>query len=196
MPVAKAKRGNQTVDGLADGVSPLTETPEISRGLNSQFLAASLKYLELAKLTQDSCERLLVCDTLKSLAENQIGQSEALPTKLAIKVVGLFVPQTTQIVDPDRRINDHHWSLLDKSTETRLAKISVPTDLASKPANGGLRPSLNQQAQSFLDRSALCPRSAAPHCLPHQAVVDIDVGTHPFHLPMCKDIIFLCITHS
>jgi hypothetical protein len=157
MPVVKAKRSNQTVDGLADGASPLTETLEISRGLDSQFLTASLKYLELAKFTQDSCERLLVSDTLKSLAENQISQSEALPTKLAIKVVGLFVPQTTQIVDPDRGINDHHWSLLHKSPETRLVKVSVPTDLASKPANGGLRPSLNQQAQSFLDRGPFCP---------------------------------------
>ena len=155
--MAKAKRGNQTVDGLADRVSPLTETPEISRGLNSQFLTASLKYLELAKFTQDSRERLLVSDTLKSLAENQISQSEALPTKLAIKVVGLFVPQAAQIVDPHRGINDHHRSLLHKSAETRLVKVSVPTDLASKPPNGGLRPSLNQQAQSFLDRSPFCP---------------------------------------
>jgi hypothetical protein len=74
-------------------------------------------------------------------------------------------------------------------------KISVPTDLAAKPPNAGLRPSLNQKAQSFLDCSPFCPRSAAPHCLPHQAVIDIYIGTHPFHLPMCKDIIFLCIDH-
>jgi len=49
MPVAKAKRGNQTIDGLADGVSPLTETSEIPRGFNSQVLTGSLNYLELAK---------------------------------------------------------------------------------------------------------------------------------------------------
>jgi hypothetical protein len=94
---------------------------------------------------------------LKSLAENQISQSEALPTKLAIKVVGLFVPQTAQIVDPHRRINDHHRFLLHESPETRVVKVSVPTDLASKPANGGLRPSLNQQAQSFLYRGSFGP---------------------------------------
>jgi hypothetical protein len=157
MTVKDAKSGNQTADGLADGAPPLTQTPEFSRGLDCQFLATGLEYLELAKFVQDSCERLIASDTLKSLAENQIGQSEALPTKLAIKVVGLFVPQTTQIVDPDRRINDDHRFLLCKSPVTRFAKVAVPTDLASKPPNGGLRPSLNQQAQSFLDCGPFCP---------------------------------------
>jgi len=146
MSVAKAIRGNQTVDGLADGVPPLAETPEISCRLDSQFRTASLKDLELTQFTQDSRERILVSNTLKSLAENQISQSEALPTKLAIKVVGLFVPQTVQIVNPHRSINDHHWSLLRQAPETRLVKVSVPTDLASKPANGGLRSGLNEQA--------------------------------------------------
>jgi hypothetical protein len=36
-------------------------------------------------------------------------------------------------------------------------EISIPVDLASKPPNGGLRPSLNQKAQSFLDCRPLCP---------------------------------------
>jgi hypothetical protein len=144
MPASKAKGGNQTVDRLADGASPLAETPEISRGLDSEFLTPSFKYLKLAKFPQDSYERLLVSDTLKSLAENQISQPEALPTKLAIKIVGLFVPQTAKIVDPHRGINDHHWCLLHKSPATRLVKVPVPTNLASKRANRGLRPSLNQ----------------------------------------------------
>ena len=142
--MAKAKRGNQTVDCLADCVSPLTKTPEIPRSLDSQFLTASLKYLELTRFMQDSCERLVVSDTLKSLAENQISQSEALPAKFAIKGVGLFIPQTAQIVDPHRGINDHRRSLLHKSPETRLVQITVPTDLASKSANGGLRHDLLQ----------------------------------------------------
>ncbi|HEV2221519.1 MAG TPA: hypothetical protein VGR84_00805 [Candidatus Acidoferrales bacterium] len=157
MSLAKAKRGNQAVDGLADGVSPLTEAPEISRGLDRQVLTASLKYFELPKFTQHSGERLLVPDTLKGLAQNQIRQSEALPTKLAIKVLGLSVSQAAQIVDPHRGINNHHWLLLRKSPATRLVQIPFPADLASKPANGGLRPCLNQQAQSFLDRGPFCP---------------------------------------
>ena len=76
MSVTETKRRNQTVDGLAGGALPLTETPEISSGLDCQFLTTGLEYLEPAKFTQDSCERLLVSDTLKSLAENQVRQSE------------------------------------------------------------------------------------------------------------------------
>jgi hypothetical protein len=91
MPVVKTKRGNQTVDSLTDGVSLLPEVPEVSCSLDSQSLTASLKQFELAQLTQHSCERFLVADTLESLAENQIVQSEALPSQLAIKIVGLSI---------------------------------------------------------------------------------------------------------
>jgi hypothetical protein len=157
MPVKEAKRGNQTVDRLADGAPPPAEVPEISGSFDGQLLAASFENLELTKFAQHSCKCILISDTLKSLAENQVRQSKPLPTELAIKVIGLFVPQTPQIVDPNRGINDDHRSLLCKSRETRLVEISIPMDLASKPPNGGLRPSLNQKAQSFLDCGPLCP---------------------------------------
>jgi hypothetical protein len=157
MPVTEAKRGNQTVDRLANGASPPAEVSEISGGLDGQLLTTSFEDLELTKFAEHSSKCILISDTLKSLPENQICQSKALPTELAIKVIGLFVPQTAQIVDPNRGINDDHRSLLCKSRETRLVEISIPRDLASKPPNGGLRPSLNQKAQSFLDCGPLCP---------------------------------------
>jgi len=157
MPVTEAKRGNQTVDRLADSASPPAELPKISGGFDGQLLATSFENLELTKFAQHSCKCILISDTLKSLAENQVRQSKALPTELAIKVIGLIVLQTAQIVDPNRGINDDHRSLLGKSREPRLVEISSPMDLAAKPPNGGLRPSLNQKAQSFLDYGPLCP---------------------------------------
>src|ERR1700693_1096054 len=157
MPVTEAKRGNQTVDRLADGASPSAELPKISGGFDGQLLATSFENLELTKFAQHSCKCVLISDTLKSLAENQVRQPKALPTELAIKVIGLFVLQTAQIVNPTRGINDGHRTLLCKSREPRLVEISSPMDLASKPPNGGLRPSLNQKAQSFIDRGPLCP---------------------------------------
>jgi hypothetical protein len=157
MPVTEAKRGNQTVDRLADGTSPPAEVPEISGGFDAQLLATSFENLELTKFAQHSWKCILISETLQSLAENQVCQSKALPTDLAIKVFGFFVLQTAQIVDPNRGVNDDHRSLLCKARETRLVEISIPVDLASKPPNGGLRPSLNQKAQSFLDCRPLCP---------------------------------------
>ncbi|HXN27534.1 MAG TPA: hypothetical protein VN902_10450 [Candidatus Acidoferrales bacterium] len=157
MPVTEAKRSNQTVDRLANGASAPAEVPEISGGFDGQFLATSFENLELTKFAQHSRKCIVIADTLKSLAENQVRQSKTLPTELAIKVIGLFIPQAAQIVDPNCGINDDHRSLLCKSRDTRLVEISIPMDLASKPANGGLRPSLNQKAQCFLDCGPLCP---------------------------------------
>ena len=157
MPVKEAKRGNQAVDRLAYGSSPLTKISEISRRFDSQLLATSFENLELTKFAQDSYKRILISDALQSFAENQVRQPKALPTEFPIEVVGLFVLHTAQIVDSDRGINDDHRPLLCKSRETRLLEVSIPTDLASKPPNGGLPPSPNQQAQSFLDCGPFCP---------------------------------------
>jgi hypothetical protein len=157
MPMTEAKRGNQTVDCLADGTSAPAEAPEISGGFDGQLLATGFENLELTQFAQHSSKCILISDTLKSLAENQVRQSKALPTDLAIKVFGFFVPHTAQIVDPNRGIKDDQSSLFCKSRETRLVEISIPMDLASKPPNGGLRPSLNQETQSFLDCRPLCP---------------------------------------
>src|ERR1700730_3207580 len=96
MSVTEAKRGNQTVDRLADGAPPPAETPEISPRFDSQLLATSFEYLELTKFAEDSCKCILVSDALKSLAKNQVRQPKTLPTELSIKVIGLFVPQAAQ----------------------------------------------------------------------------------------------------
>src|SRR6202030_4335441 len=110
MPVKEAKCGNKAIDRLAYGWPPLTKTPEISRRFDSQLLATSFENLELTKFAQDSCKCILVSDAVKSLAKNQVRQPKTLSTELSIKVIGLFVPQAAQIVDPDRSINDDHRS--------------------------------------------------------------------------------------
>jgi hypothetical protein len=75
-------------------------------------------------------------------------------------------------------------------------EVSVPSDFAPQPTNRCLRTSLDEQPQSCLDGSSLCPRSVTPHCLAHQAVVNIDVGAHLFHSPMCNIITFVCMVQS
>jgi hypothetical protein len=53
MTVTDAKAGNQTVDGLADCASPLTEAPEISRDLDSQLLTTETIRLVVSMMTID-----------------------------------------------------------------------------------------------------------------------------------------------
>ena len=47
-----------------------------------------------------------------------------------------------------------------------------------------------QQPQPLLNHSALRLCAAAPHRLPHQLVIDVDVRTH---IVLCKDRAILCI---
>ena len=117
MPVVKTKGGNQEVDGLADCTSLLAEPAAVPGGQDSHFFTSGLKKLELPKLLQDSREGPLVWDALENFAQNQVRGSEALPTELAIKVVGLTILSATQVVDPDRGINDDHlWLFVQGAT--------------------------------------------------------------------------------
>jgi hypothetical protein len=130
MTVPKTKSSNPAVNRLRTVL--LAEPTEIPGGQNSHFLTAYLKDLEPAKLTQSLCEWLLIWDALEEFAENQIGHPEALPTKLAIKVVCFTVDVP----------NDYH---LRSSSTARLVEVSLPYDLASKSTDTGLSLNLNEQ---------------------------------------------------
>ena len=106
--MSQAVCGNQTVDRFSDGVTLPAKIPEVSCGCDGEFLAATFKELEPAKFAQDAIGSVLICQTLENLAKNQVRQSEALPAKLTIKVIGLGVLQTAQVVDPYGRIDDYH----------------------------------------------------------------------------------------
>lgn len=101
------------------------------------------------------------------MVPHELGSGLGDATELLVRAIGVFVPQAKQMGDPGRGIEDDHRFLLCKSPETRLVKVSVPADPASKPPNGSLRPSLDQQTQSFLDCGLFCPCSTALDCLPH-----------------------------
>jgi hypothetical protein len=140
MPVAKAKSRNQAVNRLADSSAPLSERPEVSGGRDSQFLTTRLKNFELAKIMQNPREHPLTSDTLKNLVKNQIRQSEALPPKLAIQVIGLAILQPMQIVDPHRSINDHHRPRLRESP--KAGALSQPSRVpygAAGPDSGYIK---------------------------------------------------------
>jgi hypothetical protein len=62
--------------------------------------------------------------------------------------------------------------------------------------NVGLGASLDQQPEARFDGGPFCPRSATPHRLAHQAVVDINIGAHRGAPLMCKNIRFLCRAQS
>jgi hypothetical protein len=71
----------------------------------------------------------------------------------------------------------------------------MPADLSSERANPSLCPGLNEQAQSSFHGGPLGPRPAAAHGLAHQAVVNVDAGSHFLKsiLSMCKYPTLLCM---
>lgn len=144
--VKNAKRGNQAVDSLADGSSLLTEPQEILCCAYRQFLAAGIINLKPAERIQNSRENPFVCDTLKDLAKNEIGQSEPLKAKFAIEVVSFAIRCAAQIVDPNRRVNDDHSTrvLSGKPSEARAIEVSLPAHFSSKPPDGSLSLGLYQ----------------------------------------------------
>jgi hypothetical protein len=59
-----------------------------------------------------------------------------------------------------------------------LAEVSIPFHLTFKTADGNLRVRVDQKLQSRLYGSLLSRSSAAPHCLSHEPIIDIDIGPH------------------
>ena len=75
--------------------------------------------------------------------------------------------------------------------EARGVEIAVPGDLPSQPTDAALASGLDQQSEGFLDNGSLRSSTAAAHCLTHQAIVDVDIGSHL--RSMCKIHTFMCI---
>jgi len=104
----QARSRNQAIDGLAYGAASFPESPEIQSGCNRHFLAARGYQLKLPKGLPGLGECPRAANTLKDLAENEVGQTKTLPSEFAIKPLCLGIPKTTKVVDPHGGINDHH----------------------------------------------------------------------------------------
>jgi hypothetical protein len=78
MPLLKAERGDQAIDGLADGSASLAERPKIPSRRDCEFRTSRLEQFEVAKLTLDAKERGVAANALQDFAENQICQSKPL----------------------------------------------------------------------------------------------------------------------
>src|SRR5918996_5763802 len=83
-------------------------------------------------------------------------------------------------------------ALLRDPVQTRYVQISLPGDPSAQTANARLTFGLDQQTQPLFDHCTLRTGAAAPHSLPHQAIVDIDVRPHLG--PLCVRISDSCVS--
>jgi hypothetical protein len=180
MTVHEAKCGNPAVNGLADGVATLPKLPKIPCGGDGDVLSAGVKNLKFTELAQHLREGFFVLDRLKRLAKNDVCKAKTVAGELAIKVFRFGGLVSTQIVDPNGGIDDHHGQLFRVAPETRFSQIANATNLAATSANRGLCMDLDEQPQTGFHGRPFRAGTASFHRLAHEPVIDVDVSTHWF----------------
>ena len=83
----QTESGNQTIDGLANGVAAVAQVPVVVGGGNGQGAAAGLKNVELHEVSLDLGERVLVLNTLQYFAKNEIREPDPLPLRVFADVM-------------------------------------------------------------------------------------------------------------
>lgn len=193
IPSKQAECRDPAVDGFADGVTSLAQRTVVLRGCNSDPGAASREYLERQKFIAHTPELARVTNSLQYFAEDQIGKPQSLACQFTIKPSCFRVPYASDVINPNRRVYDDHTASLGNTPLSRYFEISFPFHLATKPPYANLRARLDQQAKASLNSRFLRACPAKPHGLPHQAVVNVNIGPHSTTLLMCNVLIFVCI---
>src|SRR5262249_54380673 len=107
-----AERRDEKVDGLAHGAAAAAQETIVSRSVPRQFDTASLEYLQFEQLPLDSDGRTFIAQALQHLAQNDVGETQPSPAEFAIEPLGFWIADGSEIVDPDRRVDDDHVGYL------------------------------------------------------------------------------------
>lgn len=75
-------------------------------------------------------------------------------------------------------MDDDHARLAAGAAEAGLVEVSLPLDLATELADGGLAVGLDEETERDLDGGLFGGRSGGLHGLVEQNVVDFDVSAH------------------
>ena len=191
--VQQAEACDETVDGFADGITANPEMTVVLRGSDCEFLTPGVEDSESGEFAPHAPEVGLLPDALQHLAENEVGQAEALSFDLAVQPIGVRIYRSAKVVDPDSGVDDGHAvALLLRSAQPGLVQIALPADFAAKTADGHLRMSFHEETQSGVNGGFLGRGADRAHCLPDQLLVDFDVCPHGLSL-MCKNTPFMCM---
>src|SRR6476620_5775244 len=104
----QAERRNQTIDGLANGVTMASKRPIVARRLARQHYATHIEDLTLRQRGLDLFRDHVVTNPLQHLAKDDVCQSETLTIEFSIQPVGLGIGRALQVVDPDGGVDNHH----------------------------------------------------------------------------------------
>jgi len=179
MALRQAEGRDQAVDGFADRLATGSKGAVVPRRSDSEGLSSSVEHLEFQQLTAYPREHLVCADSLQNLAQNKIGQTQALPIQLSVEPIRMRIGGSSQVIDPHRRIyNRHARKLLPYPTETRPVQVSFPLHLAAKLADCGLSVRFHQQLQGSFYHRPLGRGAAAAHRPLDQLIVNFDIRPH------------------
>jgi hypothetical protein len=77
-------------------------------GCYSKQFSSSVENLELGQVPPYPPEGGVAADSLQYLAQNKIGQAEALLIQLSVEPISVRIRGATQIINPDGRVYDSH----------------------------------------------------------------------------------------
>src|ERR1035438_9452262 len=108
MAVFNAKCGDDAVDGLADREALLAQCQVILRGSDGQLSVIRVKNRELQQILFESTKLSTTYNPLQDFAKDQAGQADFLVGNCLFQPNGLAIHSTSQRINPDGSINDHH----------------------------------------------------------------------------------------
>src|SRR5439155_20645452 len=83
-----------------------------SRSPTRQLDATRPEYMQFKQLPLDIDGRTFIAHTLQHLAQNDIRETKPSPAEFVIEPLGLQIADGSEIVDPDRGVDDDHVGYL------------------------------------------------------------------------------------
>src|SRR5712691_4082094 len=104
IPGKQTERSDPAVDGLADGISALTQGAIVRRRGNSVFSAACLKYVECEKLIAYLLKLASFTNALQHFTEDHVGKTQSLERHFAVEPLRFCIQNPTKIGNPHGRV--------------------------------------------------------------------------------------------
>jgi hypothetical protein len=171
----------------------LAQYPVVLGSRDCEITPASLEHLKFQETVLDLSKSPGIGDALQNFAEVEVGQAQSLTLQFPVEPVRFWILVASQVVNPNGGIHDDHAGKLCFGTaQPRAFQITFPSNFAPEFADRALGVGFRQQAKACFHRRFFGGGAAAPQCLPHQAIVNIDICPHTDAF-LCVRIAYLCV---
>ena len=106
--VLNAKRGDETVNGFANGEPLFSQSAIISGALHGEIEVQHLSLFQFTQRHTCGLKILILLKALQDFAQDQIADQDRLVQQETIQILGLRRNLAVEIIDPDRGIYEDH----------------------------------------------------------------------------------------